>query len=190
LNSKIVLLVSAIIVAVLIFGCTQTQDTNTPVSGSSNCGDSTCDTGESAVTCPQDCPTEPAPNPLPGVIEVCGDGTCGSGENYSTCPQDCEKPIETKTIYPGDFFWVTGGTQHPEEQLIITLVEVTPPTYANPNIPTFNIRDVDGVLATMQQVPPGDLQDLFGKSILGESVIVESAGYDAQLKKSFAVVTK
>jgi len=41
------------------------------------CGDGTCNTDETAASCPADCP------------QVCGDGFCGPGENCGNCPGDC-----------------------------------------------------------------------------------------------------
>jgi len=46
---------------------------------SSFCGDGTCDSGESYMTCPEDC-DDPA---------YCGDGTCDTYESPATCPADC-----------------------------------------------------------------------------------------------------
>ncbi len=43
------------------------------------CGDGVCVAGETATTCPADCP-------------ICGDGICGKGENNHLCPADCAKP--------------------------------------------------------------------------------------------------
>ncbi len=39
--------------------------------------DGTCDPGEDAANCPNDCDA------------VCGNGTCEIGENHSACPEDC-----------------------------------------------------------------------------------------------------
>lgn len=44
------------------------------------CGNGTCDSGESASSCPGDCP-------------ACGNGTCQKGENNHICPADCQKPV-------------------------------------------------------------------------------------------------
>lgn len=44
---------------------------------SSGCGNSTCDVGEDADSCPQDCP------------DLCDDGYCSAAEDSSTCPEDC-----------------------------------------------------------------------------------------------------
>jgi len=41
------------------------------------CGDGTCDNGESACSCPDDCPGS------------CGDGCCHPAESCASCPQDC-----------------------------------------------------------------------------------------------------
>ncbi len=41
------------------------------------CGDGTCDPGETAETCPADCP------------DVCGDGLCTGSEGTTDCPEDC-----------------------------------------------------------------------------------------------------
>jgi hypothetical protein len=69
------------------------------------CGDTTCDAGETAGTCPIDC----AP--------ACGDGMCNGTEDCSTCPADCSstatpatccgdlacnRPEENHTICPKD----------------------------------------------------------------------------------------
>jgi len=43
------------------------------------CGDGTCDAGETNANCPADCPTG----------SVCGDGTCDAGETNANCPADC-----------------------------------------------------------------------------------------------------
>jgi hypothetical protein len=57
----------------------QNQCFNVAGDGPDPCGNGVCDAGESAETCPADCP---APGP------VCGDGLCSDGE-ADICPQDC-----------------------------------------------------------------------------------------------------
>ncbi len=47
------------------------------------CGNAACDTGETAVNCPQDCGG--------GTGEDCGNGTCDTGETAQSCPQDCQE---------------------------------------------------------------------------------------------------
>ncbi|TAL49868.1 hypothetical protein EPN81_04390, partial [Patescibacteria group bacterium] len=47
------------------------------------CGDDICSETEDAVSCPEDCYTEP-----PGG-EVCGDGLCTETETADSCPADC-----------------------------------------------------------------------------------------------------
>src|SRR5690349_901256 len=41
------------------------------------CGDHTCETGETAQTCPADCTT-------------CGNNVCDAGETAQSCPADCK----------------------------------------------------------------------------------------------------
>ena len=43
------------------------------------CGNGTCEAGETAATCAQDCKSGP----------VCGNGTCEAGETKTSCPADC-----------------------------------------------------------------------------------------------------
>lgn len=43
------------------------------------CGNTVCELGEDATSCPQDCAT----------TSECGDGTCDQGEDAETCPLDC-----------------------------------------------------------------------------------------------------
>jgi hypothetical protein len=50
-----------------------------PSYGGPVCGDGVCAPGESAATCPTDCPPPPR----------CGDGVCGAGETCASCPIDC-----------------------------------------------------------------------------------------------------
>jgi V8-like Glu-specific endopeptidase len=44
------------------------------------CPSGTCDNGETAATCPQDCG---------GTAVTCPNGTCDNGETAATCPDDC-----------------------------------------------------------------------------------------------------
>lgn len=43
------------------------------------CGDGKCSGGETAASCPADCPTS----------SYCGDGSCDANETNETCPTDC-----------------------------------------------------------------------------------------------------
>lgn len=60
------------------------------VSNSSECGNYVCETGESIVTCPDDC------------VATCGDNKCEEHETY-TCVMDCEEArtaqIEEKAFF-------------------------------------------------------------------------------------------
>ncbi len=49
-------------------------------SGTSTCGDGTCDASETCSTCSEDCGVCPP---------VCGDGTCDASETCGTCSADC-----------------------------------------------------------------------------------------------------
>jgi hypothetical protein len=59
------------------------------------CGDDTCDEGEDAESCPQDCRLF--------IVGYCGDGTCDEGEE-STCPDDCGMYCVEMACAEGEFF--------------------------------------------------------------------------------------
>jgi V8-like Glu-specific endopeptidase len=48
------------------------------VTGTTTCGNGTCDAGETNANCPADCKP------------VCGNSVCETGENNLTCPADCQ----------------------------------------------------------------------------------------------------
>jgi len=73
-----------------------------PPSGSTRCGDNSCNGTETAITCAKDCPAicgdkacthteNPTTCPADcGVAIVCGNETCEEGETNANCPADCE----------------------------------------------------------------------------------------------------
>lgn len=66
-----------------MFGCDESDDTpeeNKPAEAV--CGNGTCEAGETAASCAQDCVTQSG--------DACGDGVCALLENFSNCPQDCK----------------------------------------------------------------------------------------------------
>jgi hypothetical protein len=54
--------------------------------GGNTCGTGTCDAHETAQLCPQDCG---------GPMNNCGDGSCSGGETPQSCPQDCGGPVNS-----------------------------------------------------------------------------------------------
>ncbi|MBW2495347.1 MAG: SGNH/GDSL hydrolase family protein [Deltaproteobacteria bacterium] len=58
------------------------------------CGDLTCSTGETPLSCPSDCP------------DVCGDGLCSGSETASSCATDCAP----QCIADGDGLGCTAST--------------------------------------------------------------------------------
>lgn len=56
---------------------TVTQILDQPTAACSACGNDTCEPGESARDCPEDCGA------------ACGDGACQGGESAVSCPEDC-----------------------------------------------------------------------------------------------------
>jgi hypothetical protein len=65
------------------------------------CGSGTCEPGENACNCPNDCGADSCPNgccgpaettcdcPADCAVEVCGDACCGTAETACTCETDC-----------------------------------------------------------------------------------------------------
>ena len=47
-----------------------------------NCGNSRCDVGENPTTCATDCP-----------VDICGNHACEATENVTSCPGDCAAPV-------------------------------------------------------------------------------------------------
>jgi len=89
-------------------------------STAAGCGNALCETGETPLSCPQDCPSvcgdgfcsgsEDAESCPADCPEVCGDGLCTSSEGTAICPEDCGTACgdgvcngdETESTCPGD----------------------------------------------------------------------------------------
>jgi len=88
---KIISLAFSILVLSLAACASRSDGTGSPPP---ECGDGTCDPGETHASCPSDC-TE--------TVSCNGDGVCDAGEDAASCPDDC-----VGDLYPdGDYHkWV------------------------------------------------------------------------------------
>lgn len=89
-------------------------------STNSTCGDSVCNVGENAQSCPQDCPDvcgdsfctgfEGTTNCPADCGSQCGDGVCNGNEDAMNCSADCATPDTSVPTVPTDLSFSNVGT--------------------------------------------------------------------------------
>ena len=133
--------------ALLAAACSQRSDENKgsgPV-----CGNGTCENGESALSCSEDCTSSTCDN----------DGTCESGEDHASCANDCdadelppagsEKWVCRPSYRGGKAYW----SCNPDPQIIAGSPEVV--DFVG-RCPALDLRDYYGANGSIKQVEKND----------------------------------